>query len=121
MFLPIETGKVVRSLDGHLCKMLHCFIILWVQGRRRGSGQSALSPMKLHYVNDENGPGDGGLESYSLSDAGLSALGEGFPKLEKLSLIWCSNVSSMGLISLAEKCTFLKSLDLQVQILDNSS
>ncbi|KAH0992387.1 hypothetical protein GBA52_003870 [Prunus armeniaca] len=49
----------------------------------------------------------------SLSDAGLTAIGEGFPKLEKLSLIWCSNVSSLGLISLAEKCILLKSLDLQ--------
>lgn len=90
-----------------------------MQGRRRGSGQSSgqstLSSLKLHHGNEKNGPEDGGFESYSLSDAGLTALGEGFPKLEKLSLIWCSNVSSMGLISLAEKCTFLKSLDLQVK------
>ncbi|KAK9903108.1 hypothetical protein M0R45_001248 [Rubus argutus] len=53
------------------------------------------------------------LEPNSLSDAGMAALGEGFPKLEKLSLIWCSNVSTVGLISLADKCRFLKSLDLQ--------
>lgn len=54
------------------------------------------------------------FESYCLSDAKLSALGERFAKLEKLSLIWCSNVTSLGLESLALKCRSLKSLDLQV-------
>lgn len=54
------------------------------------------------------------VESCCLSDAGLTLLGEGFPKLEKLSLIWCSNVSSVGLRSLAERCGSLRSLDLQV-------
>ncbi|CAJ1941182.1 unnamed protein product [Sphenostylis stenocarpa] len=56
---------------------------------------------------------DGDLESVCLSDTGLSSLGEGFPKLHRLGLIWCSNVSSNGLASLARKCTSLKALDLQ--------
>ncbi|KAI7980685.1 F-box/LRR-repeat protein 4 [Camellia lanceoleosa] len=46
-------------------------------------------------------------------DAGLTALGEGFTKLNKLSLLWCSNVTSAGLKSIAEKCCSLRSLDLQ--------
>lgn len=54
------------------------------------------------------------VESCSLTDAGLTALADGFPKVENLSLIWCPNVSSVGLCSLAEKCISLKSLDLQV-------
>lgn len=64
--------------------------------------------------NNYNKSEDDVLEPNSISDAGMAALGEGFPKLEKLSLIWCSNVSTVGLISLADKCRFLKSLDLQV-------
>lgn len=55
-------------------------------------------------------------DSYCLSDAGLAAVGKGFPKLEKLSLIWCSSVSSAGLKSIAEICSRLKTLDLQVCI-----
>lgn len=60
------------------------------------------------------------VESFCLSDAGLSLLGEGFPRLEKLSLIWCSNVSSVGLRSLAERCGSLRSLDLQVHFYLNT-
>ena len=86
------------------------------QGRRRATDNSTVSSLKLHYANEKNGSEDSHIDSYCLSDAGLAALGEGFPKLEKLSLIWCSNVSSEGLISLARKCTFLKALDLQVCI-----
>lgn len=56
------------------------------------------------------------MDSYCLSDAGLTAVSEGFTKLEKLSLIWCSNVTSAGLKSIAEKCRFLRSLDLQVNV-----
>ncbi|XP_012069470.1 F-box/LRR-repeat protein 4 isoform X1 [Jatropha curcas] len=79
-------------------------------GRKRGSDQST-PPLKLH---SEKGVSEGGqFEPYCLSDAGLSALGDGFPRLEKLSLIWCSTVSSLGLMSLAYKCSFLVSLDLQ--------
>ncbi|KAL7186013.1 hypothetical protein ACSBR2_027881 [Camellia fascicularis] len=50
---------------------------------------------------------------YCLSDAGLTALGEGFTKLDKLSLLWCSNVTSADQKSIAEKCCSLRSLDLQ--------
>lgn len=46
----------------------------------------------------------------------MDAVGDGFTKLEKLSLIWCSNVTSLGLRSIAEKCNALKSLDLQVMM-----
>ena len=71
--------------------------------------------MKLHYVNDKHGSASdqSDLDSLCISDSGLTALAEGFPKLEKLRLIWCSNVTSEGLSSLARKCTSLKSLDMQ--------
>ncbi|KAI4317709.1 hypothetical protein L6164_025558 [Bauhinia variegata] len=80
--------------------------------RRRASNSSPASSRKL-YVTSKTGSEDGDYDSFCLSDSGLSALGEGFPKLEKLSLIWCSNVSSGGLISLTHKCSLLKALDLQ--------
>ena len=75
--------------------------------------QSVVPFLKLHSEKD-----DGQFESYSLSDAGLSALGDGFPRLENLSLIWCSTVSSAGLMSLGYRCIFLKSLDLQVMLMN---
>ncbi|WVZ11040.1 hypothetical protein V8G54_015570 [Vigna mungo] len=56
---------------------------------------------------------DSYFESTCLTDTGLSSLGEGFPKLHRLGLIWCSNVSSDGLTSFARKCSSLKALDLQ--------
>lgn len=83
-------------------------IFFTLQGRRGGVDQAVISSLKLNYE-------DGESESYCLSDAGLAAIGEGFIKLEKLSLIWCSNVTSLGLRSIAEKCRYLKSLDLQVR------
>ncbi|KAM1380147.1 hypothetical protein ACFX2I_021915 [Malus domestica] len=79
-------------------------------GRRRATDIAAVSSVRLHSA---NGSDDGVLDSNSLSDAGMTAIGDGFPKLEKLSLIWCSSVSSIGLTSLADKCKLLKSLDLQ--------
>lgn len=83
-----------------------------MQGRRRRNEVMCL-PFNSHHATDNTGA-EGALESSYLSDAGLIALSVGFPNLEKLSLIWCSNISSQGLTSLAEKCRFLKSLDLQV-------
>ncbi|KAI8005992.1 F-box/LRR-repeat protein 4 [Camellia lanceoleosa] len=74
--------------------------------------QYALSSLKLHYAN-EKGRSEDEIGLYCLSDAGLTALGEGFTKLDKLSLLWCSNVTSAGLKSIAEKCCSLRSLDLQ--------
>ncbi|KAJ9700182.1 hypothetical protein PVL29_005822 [Vitis rotundifolia] len=82
-------------------------------GRRRGGSQSTLSSLKLHYMIERGESDDSELESNCFSDAGLIALGETFTKLKKLSLIWCSNVTSMGLQSFAQKCRSLRSLDLQ--------
>lgn len=88
------------------------------QGRRRARDNSKVSSPKLHYVTEKRGSEDSDVDSICLSDAGLAALGKGFPKLEKLSLVWCSNVYSEGLISLAQKCSCLKALDLQVYLYD---
>ena len=61
--------------------------------------------MKLRYAKEKGGGSeDGDSETSCVSDAGLTVIGEGFSKLEKLSLIWVSNVSSVGLTSLAQKC-----------------
>ena len=87
-----------------------------MQGRRRGGNQSTLSPVKLHYTTERGESDDSDWESNCFSDAGLIALGECFTKLKKLSLIWCSNVTSMGLQSFAEQCRSLRSLDLQVNL-----
>lgn len=89
--------------------MFNFFSIL--QGRRRIADQALKWN---HFVPERSGTTDTEMESYCLSDAGLAAVGEGFTKLEKLSLIWCSNATSAGLRSIAEKCRSLKSLDLQV-------
>lgn len=64
-------------------------------------------------MTDKTHSGAENVESSSLTDTGLTALANGFPRIENLSLIWCPNVSSVGLCSLAQKCTSLKSLDLQ--------
>lgn len=78
-----------------------------MQGRRRSARQSAW--LRRHFVAEK-------FESYCLSDAGLAAVADGFAKLEKLTLIWCSNATSAGLRFVAQKCASLKSLDLQVNI-----
>lgn len=81
-------------------------------GRRRvtGDNSSPASLLKLHYGSSSE---ESDFDSLCLSDNGLSVLADGFPKLEKLRLIWCSNVTSNGLSSLASKCANLKALDLQ--------
>ncbi|XP_058083980.1 F-box/LRR-repeat protein 4 isoform X2 [Magnolia sinica] len=71
------------------------------------------SSSKLHCAVESSGSEESDIEPFSLSDAGLTALAEGCARLEKLSLIWCSNVTSVGLRSIAENCKALKSLDLQ--------
>jgi len=83
-----------------------------LQGRRRGTDHSVISALKIHSLAETNGSEDNETESYCLSDAALAVVAAGFSKLEKLSLIWCSNVTHVGLGSIAEKCIFLKSLDL---------
>ncbi|KAL5984546.1 hypothetical protein ACLOJK_018651 [Asimina triloba] len=73
--------------------------------RRRSFGKKARgASSKTRHVEENNGPEDSEAEAFSLSDAGLTALAEGCAKLEKLSLIWCSNVTSAGLISIAMSC-----------------
>lgn len=65
-------------------------------------------------MSDKMGKEEVEAESYFLSDIGLASVGEGFTKLERLSLIWCSSVTSAGLRSVAKNCRGLKALDLQV-------
>ncbi|GMP56676.1 hypothetical protein CsSME_00021076 [Camellia sinensis var. sinensis] len=69
--------------------------------QKHGGEQSALSSLTLHYANEKSGSEDE-MGSYCL-----------LYKTCKLSLIWCSNVTSAGLKSIAEKCSSLRSLDLQ--------
>jgi F-box and leucine-rich repeat protein 2/20 len=68
-----------------------------------------LSPLPLDQPSD-----DDETEHSCLTDVGLAHLARGCKGLEKLSLIWCSAISSAGLVSIAEHCKKLKSLDLQV-------
>lgn len=84
------------------------------QKRKRGRNTSSPSSSKRKKLNDKTHSEAENAESCSLTDVGLTALANGFPKIENLSLIWCPNVSSVGLRSLAQKCTSLRSLDLQV-------
>lgn len=76
--------------------------------------RQAQSSGEHHHMN-ENSESESESENFCLSDNGLSSLANGCKGLEKLSLIWCSSISSLGLRSIAENCRFLKSLDLQVQ------
>lgn len=55
-----------------------------------------------------------GIESFCLTDVGLTSLVRGCKRLEKLSLVWCSAISSTGLVRVAENCKKLTSLDIQV-------
>ncbi|KAL2530704.1 F-box/LRR-repeat protein 4 [Forsythia ovata] len=65
-------------------------------------------PLAGQSVSEQNGMG-----ASTLSDSGLADVGDGFKRLEKLSLIWCSNITDVGLSSIAEKSKALKSLDIQ--------
>lgn len=85
-----------------------------MQTRKRGRNKSSPSSSKRKALTDNTHSEAENAESCSLTDAGLTALANGFPRTENLSLIWCPNVSSVGLCSLAQNCTSLKSLDLQV-------
>lgn len=86
----------------------------YMQGRRRS--HDVISMVRLDFVSERNGPRVGERESCCLTDVGLAAVGDGFTKIEKLSLVWCTSVTSEGLRSMAEKCKFLKALDLQVNM-----
>lgn len=72
--------------------------------KRRRSGQLVFS--------SEDDSNDIGLSNFS--DMGLQFLAEGCPRLEKLCLIWCSAVTSCGLVTIAEACRGLEVLDMQV-------
>lgn len=94
-----------------------CYVLIFFwQGKLSFRNHPSLKPLKMHYKACRNRLKEGGLETSSLSDDGLIAIGEGFPKLERLSLIWCSSVSSEGLLGISENCRYLKSLDLQVNL-----
>ncbi|XP_076957773.1 uncharacterized protein LOC143633334 [Bidens hawaiensis] len=73
---------------------------------RRGSVRHQPTWLRLHLMADR-------YEPYCLLDAGLAAVADGFTKLQKLTLIWCSNATNAGLTFVAQKCTSLKCLDLQ--------
>lgn len=82
-----------------------------MQGKRR---RRSHSRGRLSHGLDQSVSEDDGMGTNCLSNSGLAAVGEIFVKLEKLSLIWCSSVTDVGLKSFAEKCKSLRSLDLQV-------
>ncbi|MBA0616472.1 hypothetical protein Godav_016516 [Gossypium davidsonii] len=82
-------------------------------GKRRRRDENSLLSLKIHFAGERNEPKEEECEPFCLTDSGLTAVADGFTKLEKLSLIWCSNVTSFGVMSLAQKCSLLKSLDLQ--------
>ncbi|CAN1821651.1 F-box/LRR-repeat protein 4, partial [Linum perenne] len=82
-------------------------------GRKRRKGING-SYFKLRSMFQEDLPDSEQFNSFCLSDGGLiTLLSDQFPALEHLSLIWCSNISSLGLVSLALKWSLLKSLNLQ--------
>ncbi|KAF5206214.1 F-box/LRR-repeat protein [Thalictrum thalictroides] len=76
--------------------------------RNRSTGSFSELQPKAEYTELETID----LESFSLTDSGMTALAR-VTRLEKLSLIWCSSVTSAGLKSIAENCKSLKCLDLQ--------
>nr|XP_023922352.1 F-box/LRR-repeat protein 4 isoform X3 [Quercus suber] len=109
-FLGRITRRFVNVKTVHIDERLS----LPIQFKRRcGSESTSSYTKKRRYVKEKSGSEDSDFETSCISDAMLSVLGEGFSKLEKLSLIWCNNVTSTGLASLAQKCSLLKSLDLQ--------
>lgn len=95
-----------------------CFAAICnLQKRKRERNSLSPSSSKRKKLNDDKTCSEAdqnGDYCSSLTDAGLAELANGFPRIEKLSLVWCPNVSSVGLRSLAQRCTSLRSLDLQV-------
>lgn len=90
-------------------------LILMQRNSLSGSrGRNRNSPGSSSSSAEENG-----TEQHSLSDTGLSLLAVGCKRLEHLSLTWCPTLTSLGLVSIAENCRALKSLELQVLMLFN--
>lgn len=85
-----------------------------MQGKMHHTGRRSRKRRRRDKWPDESAIGDDDMGTSCLSDSGLAAVGRSFVKLEKLSLIWCSNLTDVGLKSFAEQCGSLKSLDLQV-------
>ncbi|KAK4405656.1 F-box/LRR-repeat protein 4 [Sesamum angolense] len=79
-------------------------------GKRRRISRTIPSIGRFHDGSDQSVVEMDGIATSCLSDSGLGAVGDSFVKLEKLSLIWCSSVTDLGLRSFAEKCKSLKSL-----------
>jgi F-box/leucine-rich repeat protein 2/20 len=68
-----------------------------------------MSPFPLDQPGSDNE-----TERTCLTDVGLTSLARGCKGLEKLSLVWCSSITSTGLVRISENCKNLSSLDLQV-------
>ncbi|KAG8090063.1 hypothetical protein GUJ93_ZPchr0011g28304 [Zizania palustris] len=79
--------------------------------RRRMSRTSNFSVHMSPFPLDQ--PADNETERTCLTDVGLTNLARGCKNLERLSLVWCSAISSTGLLRIAENCKNLSSLDLQ--------
>ncbi|XP_022760432.1 F-box/LRR-repeat protein 4 isoform X3 [Durio zibethinus] len=112
LFVMLLAQRFVNVKAVHIDERLSISLPVNV-GKRRGRDENSLTSLKVHYAAEKSGSEEEDCESFCLTDAGLTAVADGFSKLEKLSLIWCSNVTSLGIMSLAQKCSFLKSLDLQ--------
>ncbi|KAK4477981.1 hypothetical protein RD792_017246 [Penstemon davidsonii] len=115
-----STDSMVRLLAGRFVNVENVYINeLSVSSssnlvkRRRVRRATPSTTSSLH-ESDQSVSGDNGMGTSCLSDSGMAAVGDGFVKLEKLSLIWCSSVTDVGLRSFAAKCKSLKSLDLQL-------
>ncbi|KAG5026482.1 hypothetical protein JHK86_022396 [Glycine max] len=82
LFIHLLAARFSNFITVHIDERLSVSIPAHL-GRRRTSGNSSV---KLHYVNDKHGSASdhSDLDSLCLSDYGLTALAEGFPKLEKL-------------------------------------
>ncbi|XVF28473.1 hypothetical protein REPUB_Repub15cG0032400 [Reevesia pubescens] len=112
LFVKLLAQRFVNVKAVHIDERLSISLPVNV-GKRRGRDENWVTYLKVHYPTENGGGEDEDCESFCLTDAGLTAVADGFSRLEKLSLIWCSNVTNLGIMSLAQKCAFLKSLDLQ--------
>ncbi|KAK4482906.1 hypothetical protein RD792_010079 [Penstemon davidsonii] len=114
-----STNHMVRLFSRRFVNVENVFInelSVWTStrlGKRRPVHRRSASAASFPHGSDENMSDEYVIKDYCLSDSGLAAVGAGFAKLEKLSLIWCSCVTDVGLRSFAERCKSLKSLDLQ--------
>ncbi|KAJ7531412.1 hypothetical protein O6H91_14G042700 [Diphasiastrum complanatum] len=79
----------------------------------KNSSRSARCPKQVQAGSNTEDTESSEYGLHNLSDKGLSLLGEGCPKLERISLVWCSAVTNHGFAALAQHCQNLKILDLQ--------